>query len=355
MGRAMLSKKFLFTGLLTLLYVGVITRLIDWHSFSLTMTKISKETIVVVLLLVVFANLVAYVRARSVIRVLGFSPGWRSMFLAYASGNITNLSLNVVGQSLTRAVVLSENGVPSGVSVIATYIERILAAGILFFFSLMSLWYLFGHVTIDLDHGIGKVLLTSAAILLVSTIVALTIFREQLGRYGRMASSRLLHFWDAALLTVTGHAAGIGAYIVLLQVMGQQGVTMPLIAALTIVLFVSSLPISFSGFGIRELSAAGTLSVVGVPADVAVAAALIIGILYFVVTGAFGLTGLAMVAHRKSLVFGAAAAGGGAPAPNPMNSAPSSATGEIAQLQNWDETIVKICAAACAVLLFFRI
>lgn len=338
----MLSKKTLFIGLLTLIYVGVIARLVDWHTLSLAMAKISKEAIALVLLLGIFANLVTYVRARAVIRVLGFSPGWKSVFLAYATGNITNLSLNVVGQSLTRAVVLSEAGVPSSVSVIATYIERILAAGVLFLFSLLALWYLFGAVTIDLEHGIGKMLLSMGGILLVTLAVSLTIFREQLSRYGKLVG-RFFHFWEATLLTLTSHAAGIGAYLVLIQVIGGQGATIALVAALTIVLFVTSLPISFAGFGLRELSAASALGFVGIAPDVAVAAALIVGVLYFAVTGAFGLVGLGFVVRREAKFS------------TPPTSARPSVPVDDSIPQHWDETIIKVCAAACAVLLFFRL
>jgi hypothetical protein len=104
---------------------------------------------------VLLANIFALARSNSMLRAFGFRADWRSLFLAFAAGNIATHVLNVIGQSLSRAMVLERAGIPFSVSVLATYIERILAAGVLLVFSLAGVWILFSGITIELDNGIG--------------------------------------------------------------------------------------------------------------------------------------------------------------------------------------------------------
>jgi hypothetical protein len=67
------------------------------------------------------------------------------------------------------------------------------------------------------------------------------------------------------------------AYVIAAHALAPQTDTGDLVAASAIVMFAASIPISFAGWGVRELSAIVALGAVGLPANDAVTAAIMIG------------------------------------------------------------------------------
>ena len=296
------------------------------------------------MVLVIIANLLALVRSGVVLNSLGFRSNWRDLFLAFSAGNVSNLPLNVVGQSLTRAMVLGRAGIPFGITVMATYVERLLAAGLLFLFSLFGLWFLLGTIAFDVDQGGGAILVKVAGIAIVGAVAGLTVFRTDIVGSAAACAHWLFKLWPSAILTILIHGAGLAAYLVLLMEFDLLSVSTSLVAALAIVMFVTSLPISFAGWGLRELSAASTLGLIGVSSEVAVASAIAIGLLFLAATGLFGSLGLLMLAGKRHQARNVQKVG--------------YTDTEIAKRvasNDWDAKIVWGCAFLCAVLIFFRV
>lgn len=336
----MLSKKRLFIGLLSIVYIGAIVYLIDLEDMVSVVARISMPAFATAAILVVIANLLALARSGAVLKALGFRSGWGDLFLAFSAGNVSNLPLNVVGQSLTRAMVLARAGVPFGVTVMATYVERFLAAGLLFLFSLVGLWILFGNIAFDFGRGAGDILSTIGGITIASGVVGLTIFRKQFLEHGAASIGWTFKLWQSVTLTILCHGAGLGAYLVLLSGLHPHGISAGLVAALVIVMFVTSLPISFAGWGLRELSAASALSFIGMPPEVGVAAAIAVGLLYLGATGLFGILGLLLLTGKRREA-------------SDIRQGTTETGASI--LQDWDTKVIQGCAVLAAVLLFFRI
>ena len=286
------SKRSFLIGLLSLVYFAALIYIVNLHELAFALGRIPTAALLGAGALVIISNMFAFARSGAVLSILGYRTGWHDLFIAFSSGNISNLPLNVVGQSLTRAFVLERVGIPSSVTVMATYIERFLAAGLLFFFSLISLWLLFGRIDFDLDRGGGDVIFTIAAMAMVCGVLGLTVFRVQIQRGCASYARWLLKLWPSAILTILCHASGLGAYLVLLSNFDPQRVSTGMVAALVIVMFVTSLPVSFAGWGLRELSAASALGFIGISSEVSIAAAIVIGLLFLAVTGIFGAAGL---------------------------------------------------------------
>lgn len=267
-----------------------------------TLGSIHWSSIVVGAALVLANSLLSLVRFRSVLAGLGFQPSWRSLFFAHSIGQVSNqIFLNIIGQSLSRAAALAADGVPFSASVIATYWERIQAAAILFLLSLVSVWYLFVNIHFDLLPA-GFSLLSVLATL---TVVAVVIFAIVLRPAGMLeglptslrAASRQ---WPSVVITLLAHACMLGAYLSLLWGIGVMRFDGEVIAALIIVMFTSSLPISFSGWGIRELSAAQALGAIGIDDSAAIACAVAIGLLYLFLVVIFAVVStLIVMRHRK--------------------------------------------------------
>ncbi len=90
-------------------------------------------------------------------------------------------------------------------------------------------------------------------------------------------------------LTFLAHAMMLAAYLILLWGMvPEAATTFRVAAAILVVMFAASLPISFSGWGVRELSAISALAVIGIEPSVATAAALWIGLISLTITLIWG-------------------------------------------------------------------
>jgi O-antigen ligase len=111
------------------------------------------------------------------------------------------------------------------------------------------------------------------------------------------------------------------------------------IAALVVVMFTASLPISFSGWGLRELSAGTVLGAIGMPASIAVTAAFAIGVLSIVVMFVFAAVSLLMRPPRRSV------------AAQPQSDGASL----VQHFRSWDALFIAGSALFCAVFMFFQV
>jgi len=283
--------------------------------------------------------LLALVRFRVVLGVFDYSPPWRQLFSAFSIGQLANqIVLNVIGQSLSRASLLASAGVPFGATVIATIFERLLAAGILFTASLIAAWILLPQFGFDLELGGAYFLSLVGGAVLVSLVATALVWRPT-GIMQRIAASvrTAARFWSSALLTVVAQLCMLGAYIVALLGLGLAEPTVDTVAALLIVMFVSSLPISLAGWGIRELSAVAALGAVGIEPSTAFAAAVVVGGLSLVTMIVFSAWGSVLY-----LIPGRV--------PTADDTRPKSD-----MLDRWNAKLISFCAALVALTVFFQV
>ena len=70
----------------------------------------------------------------------------------------------------------------------------------------------------------------------------------------------------------------------------EPGIRLPQLAgAAALVMFAASIPISFAGWGMREMSAVAAMSTIGMPADRALTIALLIGLLSLAIAAVLAL------------------------------------------------------------------
>lgn len=308
-----------------------------------TMARMHLRSTSLAFLLILLNTGLVFCRFRSVLKGFGYRPHLRDALVAFTVGQVSNqVLLNIVGQSLTRAAVLRTTGVPLGVSVVGTYLERLVAAGLLFAFSLIGALVLFLDIGPDLDAGGAYLLSLTAGIAVTTAVVSAFFLRNAAFRHKlNVGVPRMLRFWPAALLTVAAQASMLSAYVVLVLDLDLQQMSAAILAALTIVMFCASLPISFSGWGVRELSAAQALAVVGIGSSVAVSSAVIIGLLGLFVAVGGGMLGLYLYARSRS--FRAASARVRATPP------------VVVDHDRWLGVAAAGAAGVSAVLLFFQI
>ena len=333
--------RFTFLALISLGSLAATLYFVGIDTVVQTLGSIHWASIVLAAALVLANSLLSVVRFRSVLRGLGFHPNWRSLFFAHSIGQVSNqVFLNIIGQSLSRAAALAADGVPFSASVIATYWERIQAAAVLFLLSLVSLWYLFVNIHFDLLPAGLSLLSLLGAMLAAAVIIVITVLRPAGMLDGIPGGLRAaVRLWPSLVITLLAHACMLGAYLSLLWGLDVMRADGAVIAALIVVMFTSSLPISFSGWGIRELSAAQALGAIGVNESAAVASAVAIGLLYLFLVVMFAvISSVIVMRHRKKYA-----------AQKPP--APATSTPRI----DWSNLGVFGGALLCALLLFFQL
>ena len=277
---------------------------VDLSSIGDSLSKANFSDILISGLFICATSLLSVIRFRFVLSNFGFSPTWKKLFSAFALGQLANqIVLNILGQSISRAAILKSDNIPFGASVLATLVERIIAASLLLVASIVSAWYLIPQFGLDFDLG-GAYLLSLVIGGLIVILAALYhILRLEKFRQLLLSTiARTLHLWPSGIITIASHLCMLGAYFFSLRSLGIDEFTLPTAAALIIVMFTSSLPISLGGWGIRELSAMSALGIVGIESSTALSAAILIGILSLIIMLALSACGSVFIFTGKRIL-----------------------------------------------------
>lgn len=309
-------------------------RAVDLGAVGEALGGVDPRHVALAVVLLLCNAFVAMVRFRFLLGGFGYSPAWQRQVAAFSVGLLGNqFVLNFLGQSLGRAGVLVSSGVPFGATVIATFFERLLAAGLLGTACLIAAWYLLPHFGFDFSHGGAYFVSLVGGMALAATFAGVAVSRHgTLVRAVAVAVRGVRRFWRVGLLTIVAHCFMLGSYVAALFALGHETLTTEIVAAAIIVMFVAGLPFSLGGWGIRELSAVAAFGAVGVDPSMALAAGLLVGVCSLVVNLVAACPGLLLLPGRV----------------------PESAVKVDPTSPDWDARLVTGCAALAAVTIFFQ-
>lgn len=263
---------------------------VDFGKILTTLHQLRPATIAAATFFLIINLLFAFFRFERTLAAFGAFISWRTAAYAFSLSTLASqFLLNIIGQSLSRAMVLQSAGIPMGLTVIATYVERLIALGILGIFAIIAALVLFGSIGFNLQEGGAYFISLGIGLSLVLGLVAVRAFaavvtREHLHRIAAIAV-RLI---PALGLSVLVFAAMFAAYYVLAADFAAGVPVAKLAAAILVVMFAASIPISWAGWGLREFGAVYALSAVGMSSEAAVIIAVTVGTLSLLVTLAVG-------------------------------------------------------------------
>src|SRR3984957_14652646 len=269
----------ILTGIATAVAVVLVVVSIDFTRLAASFHALRPAPVVLAVLLLAGNFLLAFCRFTSTLGALGVTLQRRSAAYAFALGNLAGqFLLNIIGQSLTRAMVLQASGVPLSATVAATYLERLLALATIGVGAVVSALVLFGSFGFELHDGgayFVSVALATAAVLAAAGLPGLdaAIGAAQIRTMLR-TSVRLL---PALAISVLAHLAMFGAYVVLVREFAPGIALARLTSLIVIVMFAAGLPVSWAGWGLREFGAVYALGAIGVPNEAAVLVAVMVG------------------------------------------------------------------------------
>lgn len=255
--------------------------LIDFNELKLLWADISRDSLLWVLLLL-SANIgIMAIRLQRVLTALGYKIPFRQVLRAHILSQIAGaFFFQLVGQTISRASLLSAWKVDASAAFVVSLVERIIAAlvaGLLCTVGVVTLFGGFSRL-----EGIGPNYFAKCLIILMLAflIIARTSGKDYLGW---LKSNILQHIMPmqlvgAAIITFLGQAFVAFSYVVIAD--NLAGGTIPLAKLLNasfIIMFAAAIPISFAGWGVRELGAVWVLGAIGMPQTQAAFVAVIVG------------------------------------------------------------------------------
>ena len=184
-----------------------------------------------------------------------------------------------LGQAAGRAAVLHGSGISASATISLSLIERIIAALVLATAAVFAALFLFGRLTGMEQLDPSYFFRVLVCFLIVAGVALGTVYRGFLphaarGLFSRTVGEDLLIIGGLSVLV---HLAMLAAYVALTVGLGAP-LTGELIAACLVVMFAASLPVSFGGWGVREISAGIALSLVGLSTIEGIAIGAAIGV-----------------------------------------------------------------------------
>jgi uncharacterized membrane protein YbhN (UPF0104 family) len=220
-------------------------------------------------------------RYRRILAHFGFDLPWAPVFKASVLGNLASLIvIPLMGQMIGRQAVLRAAGVTSVENAMIVAYERVLVAGVSAGAALLGGLYLVGPEFFDHVANIPVV-----EIFLIVVLVILLNRWMGIARFEQRHFSALLSWGNLGRIlellgvTIVSLGAMLSSFALLFHVVAPDQDWLNLCAMAAVVSFAASMPISFGGWGLREVAAIYVLGLVGVGAEAALSASIMCGLL----------------------------------------------------------------------------
>lgn len=239
--------------------------------------------------------MISCLRYHSVLVALGVPVPFRMAANANLLGILGGMFFfQLVGQTLARTVVLAKAGLGGGTVLIANIFERVSAAGSLVLLAASAALYQFGTISFDIGHNPILVSKFGIAFALAFVGMLFSIGLQRISsRLNRLLRSGIVkNVIKVFVYSALGHFSTFFAFVVLAQAVAPDISLSALVAGSLIVMFAASLPISFAGWGVREVSAVYVLGAIGLEADKALAISILVGLISLATVLAMGLAAL---------------------------------------------------------------
>jgi hypothetical protein len=299
----------------SILLIATVLALVIWQAglaeLFADIREVSGRSLVIALVALALSCVVAILRVLFIARDLGYRLSFRESAAAFSFGSLAGaLFFQIAGQVIARSAYLSRIGVPVGATVFMVGYERAVGLAVSLFLAAVGGWYTFGRLAVQLDAGGAEFVRLGVAV--TAAIVMAAIFG-----WGRAALSGISGrfdpgiFWRlprSVVVTLCIQLLTLTAYVSLALSLVPEIDPLDLAAALTVVMLGASLPISFAGWGVREMSAVLVLSAIGVPMTAALVTAALVGIVSLLVQAIIAffvvLLGQGKRQHRPAMVGG---------------------------------------------------
>jgi uncharacterized membrane protein YbhN (UPF0104 family) len=273
--------KLFFSIVLLIAVIVLIATNYDASQVLSTVKAFSASALGAVLVALVANAIAATFRFKVIATELGFPLTFRTSMASVAAGGIGgSLFFQIAGKVMGRAFVTARGGVPFSAVITITAYEQFAAAIVSALFALGGALFIFGHVYLQQSQGGVELIKIVVGLFAAATAGALLGYGRKATRIVAPLLTRNFVWRCLAIigLTLLVSIPIQATYVVAAHALSPRVSITNLVAVSGIVMFAASIPVSFSGWGVRELSAVTALGAVGVPAPAALMAALTTGL-----------------------------------------------------------------------------
>jgi hypothetical protein len=298
------------------LLVSVISTVL-WFSDPQALTTVWPElfvsSVALVAVLLLGNVMLASLRLKLVATDLGYPLTFRDAAVALSVGQLAGIAFfQFAGQLIGRSAVLSRRGIPTTATVVISGYERVVALSVSLLLAGCGALYLFGTLSINLEAGGVSLIKLALGIAAVTAAGALFAWGPVVWNLARKATfGQLAKLLRSFVISLAIQGTMLAAYVALESALAPHIGIASLAAASCIVMLAASLPISFGGWGLRELSAVVALQAIGLSSASALVIALVIGFVSLAVVA--GLAAFIMVGWKPRVLPAPANAGTVAP------------------------------------------
>lgn len=307
--------RIVLSPLLLLVVFGLAYRNFGGSEISKSFASLKLAVVASATLALLLGSVFAGLRVRSIAAGFGYKLSVRDAVAAVSLGQIGGaLFFQIFGQIAARSSYLSRRRIPFAGTVLVTTLERIAAALVSLALAVTGALYLFRKLTFNLADGRDLLEISIGVIAIMAAV--LWQWRNDLAAFvaniEAQSVSRAAH---AVGYSLAIQLSTMAAYIILGHALAPEIGLPDIAAASALVMFAASIPISFAGWGVREMSAMAALGAVGMPGGASLTVAIAVGVLSLASAGA--LAALTARHHTELPSHSTAAAGGVAPASRP--------------------------------------
>lgn len=316
--RFLINPRSLIIAGVSIALFSILLRSYDLQQVRLAAAEIPLPTMYLVTLVLLTGTLLSCVRYKEVLAVLGIQVPMRLATHANLVGIVGGLMFfQVIGQTLARTAVLERHGVRGPAILFANIVERLTAMLWLSALMVCGVFYLFGLITLEaLGGDIGEIKLVLVLALVAFAVGGLVCPRlVKLGLQRLTRGLRLGGLARVSAYSILTHQATLIAFVLLGHAVAPTVPILDLAAASLIVMFAASVPISFAGWGVREISAVYAYQAIGIPVEKALAVSILVGIISLLLVLAMSLASSvfsprSIALHREAELRSAKASAG---------------------------------------------
>lgn len=266
--------------------------------------KLSVGAVVAAIGLLIANQVISSFRFHYLAAEFGVAQPFRRSFYINSMSLLGGLAFfNFVGQGATRAALMADSRTATSTAFVITAVERVASLVMLLVLAIACSLLALGGLSIAQAPRLMLIVFVSVLALILMAAAVLALSRRQ-RRELRLVFSLALGplGWRVLAITLAMHACMILAYLTIATDIIESAFNVKLVAMSTVVMLAASFPISFAGWGIRELTAGYMFEASSLPSEAGVAMGLTIGVLSLIAVLLNVVIAFAVSAQRQGVV-----------------------------------------------------
>lgn len=253
----------------------------DFSAFSEVLPLFEFQRIAVVALLFLMTVLLSFLRIWIILRDFGHQLSLVGVVKACVAGNIGALFfIPVFGQIAGRQFYLSKLGVSAIENSAASGYERVVAGAVSATFAAIGFFYLYDWKVVEGAELVNFIIFVIAVIVALASfyrLIILDVEKRAIKVYSSWRNIFLL--FRVGLIVALGMVLMMMCFALMFSVALPKADYLEIVSVAFIVSFLASLPVSFGGWGLREVSSMFFVAYLGGAAEAGLAASLFIGLI----------------------------------------------------------------------------